>query len=654
MANPFADIVEERPKSNNPFSDIVEEEPQGTISKAPPWWEQYPTSAPARFMGGMGRGFLDVGRGVGERLGIYTPEQIGAWRKEDAALMEGNVAGKIGEVAGKALPFVTVPGGVAGGALARAGTAALAGGAMGFVEPTAPGESVAGNVALGVATGGAMSGALSTAGKVINAIKEPLKNSIQQLSEKTGIRATLGEVTQHPLIKKAETWLEEIPIIGLRKYRQKQQKEAQTFTKGLIEQFIHDPDAPNIMEANEIYVKSLYNNMKELVPGIDKQVIKASETSKSAAEMLIRSSEVFKKFQDNKMENLLKDIIRGTQEESAPILGFVDKMKLGKTTTITEKPVFGVVENIKPGSTKTITERGVIGISPEGKPTYGMPSTRTIQGEPTSSGRSIMYGTPTQRTIKGEPISAGREIVYGQKTVSPREASFNELWGLREGIGRFIREENKKLERLGVGEVNRYQLSQFKNLYRSVSNDMESWAEKIGRPDIKEAFKVANEAHKQFIVRYDKLQRVYDKATVNVGDEKFLSPQKLASYLKKDIIDKDKYSHKFTEDQIKEFAATENIMRVIHRAGQFKENPPTGLRYGLPITAGVLREAGIYAGLPITVAARFLTSTEVGKKIVLSASKVEPQSPAFLRIVNELYNQLPKIAEAGRESSRTK
>ncbi len=38
MANPFADIVEEKPKSNNPFSDIVEEKPQGTISKAPPWW----------------------------------------------------------------------------------------------------------------------------------------------------------------------------------------------------------------------------------------------------------------------------------------------------------------------------------------------------------------------------------------------------------------------------------------------------------------------------------------------------------------------------------------------------------------------------------------------------------------------------------------
>ncbi len=35
MANPFADIVEERPKSNNPFSDIVEEKPQGTISKTP-------------------------------------------------------------------------------------------------------------------------------------------------------------------------------------------------------------------------------------------------------------------------------------------------------------------------------------------------------------------------------------------------------------------------------------------------------------------------------------------------------------------------------------------------------------------------------------------------------------------------------------------
>ncbi len=647
MANPFADIVEEKPKSNNPFSDIVEEKPQGTISKAPPWYEQYPTSAPERFMGGIGKGLLDVGRGVGERLGVYTPEHIAGWRKEDAALMEGNVAGKIGEVAGKAIPFVTVPGGVAGGALSRAGTAALAGGGMGFVEPTAPGESVAGNVALGAATGGAMSGALSTAGKIINAIKEPLKQSIQQLSEKTGIRTTLGEVTQHPLIKKVETWLEEIPVIGLRKYRQKQQKEAQVAAKGFIEKFIHDPSAENIMEANRIYSKSLYEDMKSLIPGIDKQVINAGETRKAAIDMLNRYPDVFKRFQDNKTENLLRDIVKGTQEEGKPILGFMEKIKPSKVSTVTEKPVLGFAEQVKSEGTKTVTERGVIGTSPEGKPIYGMPSTRTIQGEPTSSGRSIIYGAPIQREMRGGPISTGREIIYGQKTTSPREASFNELWELREGIGQMIGQARKKL---ASGEVNESQLSQLKGLYKSVSNDMESWADKIGRSDIKEAFKLANEGYKQFVVRYDKLQRVYDKSIVKVGDEQFISPQRLAVNLKRDIIDKDKYVHKFTEEQVREMAGLENIMRVVHRAGQFKENPPTGLRYSLPITAGVLREAGIYAGLPITAVARFLTSTEAGKKIVLSASKVEPQSPAFLRIVNELYNQLPKATEALRET----
>jgi hypothetical protein len=104
-----------------------------------------------RTLAGIGKGMTDLARGAGQRLGLVDQASIDASKRHDAALMN-TTAGSAGNIAGKVvagLPAVFVP-----GANTLVGAAAV-GGAQGLLEPTATGESVAGNVALGAAGGAA-------------------------------------------------------------------------------------------------------------------------------------------------------------------------------------------------------------------------------------------------------------------------------------------------------------------------------------------------------------------------------------------------------------------------------------------------------------------------------------------------------------------
>lgn len=109
-------------------------------------------SASEKVLAGVGKSFVDTGRGIGQLFGLVDQKDIDAARELDRPLMN-TTAGTVGNVAGyvaQALPVALIPGAntIAGGA--------LAGGATGAVQPVGTGESRAGNVALGAAAGGAV------------------------------------------------------------------------------------------------------------------------------------------------------------------------------------------------------------------------------------------------------------------------------------------------------------------------------------------------------------------------------------------------------------------------------------------------------------------------------------------------------------------
>lgn len=111
-----------------------------------PWNPADEMSGGEKFMAGVGKAFVDPVRGIGQMLGVNSQAEIDKARKLDAPLMDTG-AGFAGNVAGN-LASAFVPGGnsVKG--------AALVGGALSALQPTATGESRAENAAWGAALGG--------------------------------------------------------------------------------------------------------------------------------------------------------------------------------------------------------------------------------------------------------------------------------------------------------------------------------------------------------------------------------------------------------------------------------------------------------------------------------------------------------------------
>lgn len=241
------------------------------------------------------------------------------------------------------------------------------------------------------------------------------------------------------------------------------------------------------------------------------------------------------------------------------------------------------------------------------------------------------------------------------QTTTPRTLSFDEAWTLRQGLGEKLSQAKQLLVR---GEVDKTAYSQLKQLFSAVSNDIDAWSNQIGKPEIASKFKAANDAYKQYVVKYDIIQRAYDKAAGEVGAGEMFSPKKFSTALK-NIAYKDKEMKTFTPNEINEMTGLANIMQVVKRGGQYAENPPTGNRWGgLAVGGGAGATAyatgglsgtaeTVAAGLAVTSIAKFLTTTTAGKNLVRAASKVEPSSPAMQRIVNQVNNQLPKFAARG-------
>jgi hypothetical protein len=103
-------------------------------------------------LAGVGKAFVDMGRGAGQIFGLVTPEEVKDSRRLDAPLMRtgGGITGNIlGNIAATA-PTMFIPGvnTVVGGA--------LTGGALGALQPTTKDESRLGNAVSGTILGGTL------------------------------------------------------------------------------------------------------------------------------------------------------------------------------------------------------------------------------------------------------------------------------------------------------------------------------------------------------------------------------------------------------------------------------------------------------------------------------------------------------------------
>lgn len=170
-----------------------------------------------KFRAGMGKAFTDVGRGVGQMVGLVSRDDVAESRKRDAALMNsgagmgGNIAGNVAAL----LPTAFIPG------AATIPGAAMIGAASGLAQPsTSTGETLS-NVAIGGAAAPAaiMAGRGLAAGyQGVKALAEPFTKagqeriaaSVLRSSATDPARAAANAMQARPLVPGSQPTLAQV------------------------------------------------------------------------------------------------------------------------------------------------------------------------------------------------------------------------------------------------------------------------------------------------------------------------------------------------------------------------------------------------------------------------------------------------------------
>ena len=260
--------------------------------------------------------------------------------------------------------------------------------------------------------------------------------------------------------------------------------------------------------------------------------------------------------------------------------------------------------------------------------------------------RNIVHDTKDIQVKTGVLNAQGQPINRTQ----PVMTDFNDLWTLRKGLGQEKRDASTDTAKWV-----------YQQLYNAVNDDMDKMFNIPGSIVGKE-FKKANDAFLQYDIKFDVLRQAYDKAVGTTKAGEMFSPKKFSTELKNLANDPNyKKNIQWNKGEIDEMVGLANILQVVKRSGQFAENPPTGLRYGLlgtltglgaagGVAGGVAGGTGALAGAAtIAGITTLLTTTKAGKKIALTASKIEPKSPEMQRVMRMVYNQLPKDITVGTQ-----
>ncbi len=269
-----------------------------------------------KFLAGTGKAFTDIGRGLGQTVGLVSKDDVAESRRLDQPLMRTG-AGMAGNVVGNvvaAAPTMAIPGAnsIVGGTLVGAG--------MGALQPSVSNEETLKNLALGGLTAGAVPAAFAV-GRTGKALLEPMyqggrnkimgrtlmqaaggdaEKAIQNLSNARelvpGSAPTAGEAAGNPGIASLQRTASAIDPVAMNQMaaRQVAQNDARQAALGSIA-----PDIDASKMARESATSALYRSTEDVPvkmtddlvklvqrPSMSKAFTRASQLAAEAGESI--------------------------------------------------------------------------------------------------------------------------------------------------------------------------------------------------------------------------------------------------------------------------------------------------------------------------------------------------------------------------------
>lgn len=537
-------------------------------------------------------------------------------------------AGKTGtdgwRVAGNIAASIPLTPSISGSTLAVAGKSALSGAGLGGATFAETGEKRLSNMVMGAA-GGAVGGVVAkkigdAAIKGTNIYKGRMKEGVQEvanLGKKHGVQTSVGDLGRNPIIQKTEVQLESIPLVGTSKFRQTQQEQVKGAANKVVDQLKSKLD--------DVDFKS-----------IDKIRAAANAGDKNA--------------------NRIMKIVNGAGDDTGKVLQAAAEIKNWRGQRVASQ-MYNRVQNL--------------------------------------AGDGAIAPNKTVQTID--------EIIARDSKVTPNKELQKELLDIRKNLGDLnIKKDFKEMRaiqsRLGEladewGIAGKKGSSAFTKIKTAADDDILDFAQSSGNTKLFGELKRANalygqlqsgkdkafaasmrsekpdEIFKQFMqvgkgdkasnfyknldpkgqaaLRYQMAENALSKAT-NESTGSF-SPAKFSLEFERMSAP---YQNIFKGHERAEIDGFVKLMRHVERSGQYMENPPTGNRVVPYLLGGaaVMEPTSIATTGVLSGTMKILFTTEAGKRILLAAKDLPPNSPKMAN----LLMQIQKLGTATGANTATK
>lgn len=496
----------------------------------------------------------------------------------------------------------------------NAGLGALIGG-IGFAENA---DQRLGNMKAG-AVGGAVGGVIAKkAGDVVTKavnIKQgrmvPGAQEIDDLGKQFGVKTTVGDIGKNPLIQKSEVAMESIPLVGTSKFRQTQHtqvKDAATKVLDGLKTKLDDVDykaipriqaAANTGDRNAIRILGIVNDAGDDTGKILQAAaeIKNWRGQRVASQMYERVS------------NLAGDTAIAPNKTVQAIDSAIARDSKVTPNSELQKELLDIRKNLVDANIK--------------KDFKEMRAVQSRLGELTDE-----WGR------QGKSTSAFTQI---------KTAIDDDLLGFAQGSGNTrllgeLKNANALYKQLQEGKD-----KAFAKALRSTEPDqIFDQFMKAGKGDKAANFYQNLDPKGRAALRYQMAENAFDKAWD--PNKEVFSPAKFAQEFEKM---RAPYNNIFTGGDKAQMDGFVKLMRHVERAGQYMENPPTGNRLvGLAFGLGAGVNPALAAkGAGISAIAKVLFTTEAGKRILLAAKDVPPNSPQMANLLMQVQ-KLSTVAGA--------
>lgn len=529
--------------------------------------------------------------GKGTNVGEFIGETVATLPL--AALGKGYGAAKVLSIPGAA---VTAQ---------NAGLGALIGG-VGFAENA---EQRKKNVKAG-AIGGAVGGVVAKkAGdavtKAIN-IKQgrlaPAAQEIDELGKKFNVKTSVGDVGRNPIIQKTEVAMEQIPVVGTSKFRQTQHEQTKTAATQVVDALktkLDDVDyksIPKIQAAasagdrNAIRILGIVNDAGDDTG----KILQAAAEIKNWRGQRV-ASQMYDRVQNlagdgaiapNKTVQAIDDIITNDSKVTPNKELQSELLDIRKNLVdMNIKKDFKEMRAVQSRLGELVDKWGR-----QGESTTGFTRVRTAIDDDIidfaqSSGNTKLFAELKRANALYRQLQSGKDKAFA-KAASSAEPD--------QVFANFMK--------VGKGD-------KAANFYRNL------------------------DPKGQAALRYQMAQNALDKAT-NESTGSF-SPAKFALEFERMSAP---YSNIFKGGDKAQMDGFVKLMRHVERSGQYMENPPTGNRLVGVLMGGaaVMEPTAMATTGGIAGSLKLLFTTEAGKRILLAAKDLPPNSPKMANLLIQL------------------